>query len=183
MPTLALPRFGLPPLGQGRIVPGFSMDEVLKLLREGEPLTTGQMARILGVPEVEVEARLDELRSEGTLLGFRPVLNPQAQADVVRAVIEVKIAPEREGGFDRIAERIAKFDQVESCFLMSGTYDLLVRVRSTGLQGIASFVYEKLAPIAGVQATATHFMLKPYKESGYLIEHPKEEDAKPSVSP
>lgn len=161
----------------------FLMNDVLTLLRDGEPLTPTQMAVILGMEPAAVDAELERLRAEGTLLGWRPVLNPNVQAEVVRAVIEVKISPEREGGFDRIAERIAKFDQVESCYLMSGSYDLLVRVRAAGLQAIASFVFEKLAPIEGVQATATHFMLKPYKESGHLIEHERDEDARPSVSP
>ena len=159
------------------------MPDVLTLLREGEPLTTGQMASILGIDGEAVEAELARLRTAGTLLGWRPVLNPVAEADVVRAVIEVKISPEREGGFDRIAERVAKFDQVESCYLMSGGYDLMVLVRAANLRAIAAFVYEKLAPIAGIQATATHFLLKPYKESGYLIETAEEEAAKPSVSP
>ncbi len=85
------------------------------------------------------------------------------------AVIEVKITPEREGGFDRMADRIAKFDQVQSCYLMSGGYDLLVVISGRSLREVASFVSEKLSPLAGVIATATHFRLKTYKENGVLL--------------
>ncbi len=159
------------------------MTTLLELLRDGEPLTTAQMATILHRSPSEVDAELESLRAAGTVLGWRAVLNPLADTETVRAAIEVKISPEREGGFDRIAGRIAKFDQVESCYLMSGTYDLLVMIRARDLRAIAAFVYEKLAPIAGVQATATHFILRPYKETGFLIETASEEAAKPAVSP
>jgi DNA-binding Lrp family transcriptional regulator len=89
--------------------------------------------------------------------------------DLVRAVIEVKITPERGGGFDRLAERIAKYDEVVSCTLMSGAYDLLVVVEGSDLREVAQFVSEKLATVQGVVSTATHFMLKPYKEQGILM--------------
>jgi DNA-binding Lrp family transcriptional regulator len=95
--------------------------------------------------------------------------------DVVRAVIEVKITPERGGGFDRLAERIAKYDEVVSCYLMSGAYDLLVIVEGDNLREVARFVSEKLATVQGVLSTATHFMLKPYKEQGILMVSEKQE--------
>jgi hypothetical protein len=95
---------------------------------------------------------------------------------MVRAVIEVKITPERGGGFDRLAERIAKYAEVRSCYLMSGSYDLLVVVEGNNLRELASFVSEKLATIQGVLSTATHFMLKPYKEQGVLMVHERDED-------
>ena len=88
---------------------------------------------------------------------------------MVRAVIEVKITPEREGGFDRLASRIAKFNEVRSCYLMSGGYDLMVVVEGRDLRSVSSFVSEKLATIQGVISTVTHFMLKPYKEQGVLM--------------
>ena len=89
-------------------------------------------------------------------------------AQLVTAIIEVKITPEREGGFDRLADRIAKFEQVQSCYLMSGGYDLMVVVEGKNLREVASFVSEKLSPLGGVIATATHFRLKTYKENGQL---------------
>jgi len=102
--------------------------------------------------------------------------------NAVEAVIEVRITPERAAGFDRLAHRIAKFDQVQSCYLMSGGYDLLVVVRGDNLQEVARFVAEKLGTIKGVISTATHFRLKAYKENGVLLFH----EAKPqrlAVSP
>lgn len=160
------------------------MNSVLKLILEGECLSTQQMGQVLGLSQEEIDAQLKQLQDEKILLGWRPVLNPEhAGEGEVRAVIEVKISPEREGGFDRIAERISKFDRVESCYLMSGAYDLLVVIRSQNLHRVASFVFEKLATIAGVNSTATHFMLRAYKEQGHLIVRPAEVDPKPAVSP
>lgn len=158
--------------------------KILDLLREGESLNEKQMAHILGISQDELEAGLDSLREEGTLLGWRPILHPEAAAGAseVRAMIEVKITPEREGGFDRIAQRIAKFDAVESCYLMSGAYDLLVVVRGDNLHAVASFVSERLSTIDGVTATATHFHLRSYKEQGYLLGTGELNPDKPAVS-
>ncbi|MGF1482799.1 MAG: Lrp/AsnC family transcriptional regulator [Opitutales bacterium] len=159
------------------------MNEVLKLLLEGEALTTAQMGQVLGLSEDEVQRALDKLHAEKILLGWRPVLNPDYQPEErVRAVIELRIRPEREGGFDRIAERISRFDRVESCYLMSGAYDLLVIVNADNLRRVASFVFEKLATIEGVEATATHFMLRAYKEQGHLLEAKQSAEGMPPVS-
>jgi DNA-binding Lrp family transcriptional regulator len=102
--------------------------------------------------------------------------------ELVRAVIEVKITPEREGGFNRVAQRIAKYAEVHSCYLMSGGYDLLVVVEGATLREVASFVSEKLATLQGVMATATHFMLKPYKVQGMLV-HREQIDERLPVAP
>ena len=100
----------------------------------------------------------------------------------MRAVIELKIRPERDGGFDRLAERIGKCEQVESCYLMSGAYDLLVVMVARNLQQIASFVFERLATLDGVESTVTHFMIRAYKEQGFLIKGAAEDDAEPPIS-
>ena len=111
------------------------------------------------------------------------VLNEEKlNLDIVRAVIEVKITPEREGGFDRVALRISKFDEVASCYLMSGAYDLLVIVEGRDLRAASTFVAEKLAAMPGVISTATHFILKPYKELGVLMAG-EYNDEKLAVSP
>lgn len=158
--------------------------EVLSLLLEGEAVSTAQMAVILGADVGAVEAALKELEAQQLFLGWRPVLHPRAAAEnAVRALIEVSVQPERDGGFNRIAERIAKFDQVETCYLMSGGYDLMVIVTAKNLLSVATFVAEKLATLGSVQSTATRFMLRCYKESGFLIETDSEPDAKPAVSP
>lgn len=159
------------------------MNKVLKLILEGEFLSTRQMGEILGMSEEEVQEALDKLRKEQVLLGWRPILNPDHMANEVHAVIEVKISPEREGGFDRIAERISKFDRVQSCYLMSGGYDLLVFVKADNLKRVASFVFEKLATIEGVNSTATHFMLRAYKEQGFIVQTTPKPEGKPVISP
>lgn len=160
------------------------MSTVLQLILEGERLDTTQMAQVLNLSEAEVEAELERLQAEKILLGWRPVLNPErAQEDLVRAVIEVRISPERDGGFDRLAARISQFDAVESCYLMSGGYDLLLVAKGKDLREVASFVSERLASVAGVLSTATHFMLRAYKEQGHLLLSPTESGDKPAVSP
>ena len=159
------------------------MSSVLQLLLEGERLNTAQMAQVLDLPEGDVLAELERLEAEGILLGWRPVLNSErAHEAIVRAVIEVRISPERDGGFDRIAARISRFDAVESCYLMSGSYDLLIFAKGKDLREVASFVSERLASIAGVLSTATHFMLRAYKEQGHLLLSSNEASDKPAVS-
>jgi DNA-binding Lrp family transcriptional regulator len=158
--------------------------DVLKLLLEGEAVRTEAMASVLGVSEAEIEATLAKLEEDRMLLGWRPVINPKAIAEnEVQALIEVSIIPERDGGFNRIAERIARFDQVVTCYLMSGGYDLMVIVRGKNLLSVATFVSEKLATLGTVQSTATRFMLRCYKVEGFLIDTTPEEQDRPSVSP
>lgn len=146
------------------------MDPLLKLLRDNGALKPSDLANLLNLPEKEVSAKIKTYEQEQVILGYRAVLNEEKLGmEVVRAVIEVKITPEREGGFNRLAERIARYDEVSSCYLMSGGYDLLVVVEGTNLREVATFVSEKLATIHGVISTATHFMLKPYKEQRVLM--------------
>ncbi|MCD8284285.1 MAG: Lrp/AsnC family transcriptional regulator [Opitutae bacterium] len=157
-------------------------EKVLKLILEGEKLSTEQMARILELTPAEVEAQIARLKEEKILLGWRPVFNPSFEEEArVRAVIELKISPDASGGFDRIAERISQFDQVEGCYLMSGSYDLLVIVNADNLYKVANFVHNRLARIAGVLSTATHFMLRAYKESGFAVAAP-EKPERPAIS-
>jgi DNA-binding Lrp family transcriptional regulator len=160
------------------------MSSVLQLLLDGERLDTAQMAQILNLSEAEVAAEIKRLETEKVLLGWRPIINPErALEDVVRAVIEVRISPEGDGGFDSLAARISRFEAVESCYLMSGSYDLLIFAIGKDLREVASFVSERLASINGVLSTATHFMLRAYKEQGHLLLSPTESGDKPSVSP
>jgi DNA-binding Lrp family transcriptional regulator len=160
------------------------MNPVLKLLVEGGTSTTAQMAQVLGVTEQEINSQLEQLKKEKIFLGWRPVLNlSKESAAAVRAVIEVKITPERGGGFNRLAERISRFDEVESCYLMSGGYDLLVFVTGESLQKVANSVSEKLSTIEGVLSTATHFMLRSYKEQGILMDVGTEENGRLTVAP
>jgi len=162
------------------------MNPVLKLLIEGGSLSPAQLAQVAGLSEAEINQHLEQLKKDKIFLGWRPVLDlsrEAAAAATVRAVIEVRITPERGGGFNRLAERISRFDEVESCYLMSGGYDLLVFVKGASLQKVASFVSEKLSTIEGVLSTATHFQLRCYKDQGYLLENGESEGARLTVVP
>jgi len=159
------------------------MDQLLKLLRENAALTPAQLSKMLNLPEAEVVVKIRAYEKDNVILGYRTVLNEERLGvDLVRAVIEVKITPERGGGFDRLAERIARYAEVNSCYLMSGGYDLLVIVEGNSLREVATFVSEKLATIQGVLSTATHFMLKPYKEQGVLMTR-EQNDERLAVAP
>jgi DNA-binding Lrp family transcriptional regulator len=159
------------------------MDSLLRLLRENASLKHSDLARMLNTTEADVAARVKEYEARQVILGYRTVLHEERLGlEIVRAAIEVKITPERGGGFDRLAERIAKYDEVTSCYLMSGGYDLLVVVEGQTLRQVASFVSEKLATIQGVISTATHFMLKPYKEQGVLMNR-DQEDQRLAIAP
>ena len=162
------------------------MNPVLKLLIEGGSLSTSQMAAVAGISEAEVQQHLEQLKKDKIFLGWRPVLDlshEAAAATAVRAVIEVKITPERGGGFNRFADRIARFDEVESCYLMSGGYDLLVFAKGSSLQKVAGFVSEKLSTIEGVLSTSTHFMLRCYKEQGFLLDGGEAQSSRLNVAP
>ena len=160
------------------------MSKLLSILHETADPRPERLAKILGCSVEDVENELEELSKNKTLLGWVPILNSNLNTpDLVRAVIEVKISPEREGGFNRMAMRISKFDEVESCYLMSGGYDLLVFVTGENLKSVASFVSERLATIQGVLSTATHFLLRPYKDHGHILDDRTEHPEKPSVSP
>ena len=160
------------------------MKPIVKLMLEGGSLNTAQMAQVLNLSQADVERELADLKKQGILLGVRPVLNlAHEDSGIVRAVIEVRITPERGGGFNRLAERISRFDEVESCFLMSGSYDLLVFVNGASLQRVAAFVSEKLSTLEGVLSTATHFMLRSYKEQGFLMAAQAGEAERLNVTP
>jgi len=159
------------------------MSSLISLLLETADPRPERLAKILGKDKEDVERELEELRQDKTILGWMPILNPEkADEGKVRAVIEVKISPEREGGFDRMALRISKFEEVESCYLMSGGYDLLVFVSGKTLNSVALFISERLATIEGVLSTATHFLLRPYKEQSHLLVQEGSSEEKPPVS-
>ena len=159
------------------------MDPLLQLLKDDASLRPAQLAGLLQLSELEVTARIKKLEEDGIILAYRAILNEELlPGEKVRAVIEVKITPERGGGFDRLAERIAKHTEVKSCHLMSGSYDLLVLLEGQTLKELATFVSEKLSTIQGVLSTSTHFMLKSYKEQGVLIRQ-ESADGRLAVTP
>ena len=159
------------------------MDDLLKLLQLNARETPANLARLLNASETEVAARIAAYEQSGVIRGYQALINKdQLDLDLVHAVIEIKITPEREGGFNRLAERLSKFSEVESLYLMSGTYDLLAFVAGRNLKEVALFVSEKLATCEGIVSTATHFMLKTYKEHGVLMEE-REQDERLHVTP
>ena len=159
------------------------MDELLKILKQNALESPENIAKMLNLKVGEVKARIAEYEKKGVIRGYQAILN-EDQLDLgrVTAVIEVKITPEREGGFNKISSRIARFSEVQSIYLMSGAYDLLLFVAGKDLREVASFVSEKLATIEGVISTSTHFMLKTYKHHGLLMET-EHEDERLQVSP
>jgi DNA-binding Lrp family transcriptional regulator len=146
------------------------MDPLLQILKERGRLPTAELAKLTGKSESEVEKTVRRFESDRVILGYQAILDSDKTGHGgVRAVIEVKITPERDGGFDRIAARVARYPEVVSCQLMSGGYDLLIVVEGSDLKRVAGFVAEKLSTIQGVISTATHFQLKTYKEAGVLF--------------
>ncbi len=159
------------------------MDRLLELLREDARRSPAQLAEMLGEGEGAVRERIEKYEAEGVIRGYQVLVNPGlVEEDVVHAVIELRIRPTQEGGFDRIANRIGRFSQIESMFLMSGGYDLLLFVKGRNLQEVAKFVSSRLATMEGVLSTATHFMLKTYKDQGVLMEN-FDDDDRLKVSP
>ena len=159
------------------------MDELLKVLKRNALESPENLAKMLNLSIDDVKAKIADYERRGIIRGYQAVVN-EDQLDLrrVTAVIEVKVTPEREGGFNYIADRISKFSEVDSLYLMSGAFDLLLFVSGRDLREVAFFVSDKLATIKGVVSTATHFMLKTYKHHGVLMEkHDEHERLK--VSP
>ena len=148
-----------------------SSDPLLQLLRRKARFSDQDLADLLSSDKATVAGRVAAWETDGTILGYHAVIDPEATGDTsVSAFIEVKVTPERGGGFDRLAMRIARFDQVVSCYLASGGYDLMVVAEGSDLREVARFVSEKLSSLDGVISTATHFRLKTYKENGFIFE-------------
>ena len=153
------------------------MDELLNILKKNARTSLEDIAKMTRSTPAAVAARLAEYEKAGTIRGYRALLNEDhLKEDRVTAVIEVKVQPEREGGFDRIARRISGFPEVVNMHLMSGKYDLLLFVEGDNLRKVASFVSERLATLDGVLSTGTHFMLKTYKQDGVLMDGEKADD-------
>jgi DNA-binding Lrp family transcriptional regulator len=159
------------------------MDQLIPLLLRNARASNEDLAKGLNSTSEAVAAQIAQLEKDGVLLGYHAIVDPQkVPGSGVTAAIEVKITPERGGGFDRLAQRISKFAEVQSCYLMSGGYDLLVIVEGATLQDVAMFISEKLSTIKGVISTATHFKLKAYKENGITLRQ-EEKSERLAVTP
>ncbi len=159
------------------------MDKIIEIIKEDSRATPKDIAIMLGMTEEEVVKKIKKLEDDNIILKYTAIINEEKwNDDKVKAFIEVKVTPEREKGFDSIAERIYKFPQVSSLYLMSGGFDLLVVVEGDSLKEVAMFVSEKLSTLECVVGTSTHFLLKKYKEKGVIMSG-EEEDKRMSVSP
>ena len=133
-------------------------------------LSHDEIAVMLGMEKENVEQRIAELEKDGIIIGYSAVVNPERiEDDSVHALIEVKVTPQRNQGFDSIAELIYSFDEVQSCYLMSGSYDLMVIVQGRNIKEVSAFVSEKLSMLDNVLSCSTHFILKRYKDNGRIF--------------
>lgn len=159
-------------------------NEILSLLENNAKLTAQELAVFTGYKEDEIAAELKRMENEHIICGYNTLINwDKTERDYVTALIEVKVAPVRGQGFDRIAERIYRFDEVRAVYLMSGGFDLTVIVEGKTLKDVAYFVSDKLAPLESVLSTATHFVLKKYKDHGVVLEKGTSGDNRMIVSP
>ena len=147
------------------------MEDILRILeKETNKVSRARMALMLGMSEEEINAQIEKLEKENVMVGYKTLINwDKTDREVVNALIELKVTPQRGEGFDKIADRILKYPQVKSLYLMSGTYDLAVTLEGKSMRDVALFVAQKLAPMEEILSTATHFVLKKYKEEGIVF--------------
>ena len=148
------------------------MDEILDILIKDARTPAEDIAKMVKKPVAAVRKTIEKYEQDGTIVQYRAVVNPELAEGLsapVRALIEVSITPQKDVGFDRVAERIYNFSEVTSCYLVSGSYDLLLVVEGKSIQTVAEFVSSKLSPMENVRQTTTHFLLKKYKEEGKIF--------------
>ena len=145
--------------------------ELLNLLEKDSRLSASEAGKLLGLSEEEVHSILKGLEGEGVIAGYTAIINwEKVSEEKVNALIEVKAVPTRGFGFDKLAHRIAKFDEVDSIYLCSGGFDFMIEIKGRSMREVSSFVFEKLSTLDDVQSTATHFLLKKYKDHGMMME-------------
>lgn len=152
------------------------MDDILDILMKDARLTAGDIAKMTGKSVASVKKAIQRYEKEGAIVGYKTLINQdliQSDQKRVRALIEVSVSPKKNSGFDHIAERIYQFPEVSSCYLLSGSYDLLVIVEGEDIQTVSDFVASKLSPLESVNKTATHFLLRKYKEDGHVFARSK----------
>jgi len=162
-----------------------AIKEIIELLENDATIPPEDIARMLKMTVKAVKDTIKKLEKDGIILKYKTVINKELLreegSEGVRALIEVKVTPQRSVGFDHIAERIYQFPEVKSCYLMSGTYDLLVMIEGKSLHTVANFVSEKLSTMENIRGTVTHFILKKYKEDGDILRQ-AEMSKRPAIS-
>jgi DNA-binding Lrp family transcriptional regulator len=158
------------------------MDQLLSFLSENARLTTAQLSAMLNIPEEKVKEEISAYERDGVIRGYKTLIDwEKVDKNKASALIELRVSPKRDSGFDEIAERIMQFEEVESVYLMSGGYDLAVKVHGKSMQDIAVFVMRRLATMDSVLSTATHFILTRYKDDGVILNEKDEKDERKSV--
>lgn len=159
------------------------MNQLIKLLRTNSRMSNAEISVLLGKSEAEVAADIDKLEKDGIIKGYSAIIDEnKLDSDSVTALIELKVTPQSQSGYDEIANQIAGYEQVESVRLMSGAYDIIVSVTANSIREVSLFISQKLATIDAVQSTATHFVLNVYKDNGIQISH-EEIDERGLISP
>lgn len=158
--------------------------KILRAMNKNSRLEPAQLAVMLGETEEAVKQEIMAMEQEGIICGYPTLINwERSDCEIVTALIEVKVTPQRGQGFDKIAERIYKFEEVDSVYLMSGGFDLTVIIEGKSMKEVSLFVSEKLSTMETVLSTATHFVLKKYKEHGIALEGKKKEDERMLITP
>lgn len=153
------------------------MEEILEILEKNPKLTAAQIADMMGIGEEEVKNKIKEYEEKKVIVAYDTLINwEKTSREKVTALIEVKVTPQRGEGFDKVAERIYRYPEVNACYLMSGGFDLTVIIEGRTMKEVALFVAEKLAPLECVLSTATHFVLKKYKDKGMIFEEKSRDD-------
>jgi DNA-binding Lrp family transcriptional regulator len=152
------------------------MEEILEIIENNNKLSPEQIAIMLGKSVEEVKAAIKQMEEQNVIVGYSTLINwEKTNKETVTALIEVRVTPQRGEGFDKIAERIYRYPQVKSCYLMSGGFDLTVVIEGKSMKEVALFVAEKLATLESVLSTSTHFVLKKYKENAVIFEEDEED--------
>ena len=158
-------------------------EQILKTIEKNSRISMKELAILLGKKEIDVANEVALMEAEGVICGYHTLINwEQTSLEKVNALIEVRVTPQRGQGFDNIAERIYKYPEVDAVYLISGGYDLLVSLEGKSLKEISSFVSDKLSTLDSVLSTATHFVLKKYKDHGTVLSK-KEEDEREKITP
>ncbi|MCD7836788.1 MAG: Lrp/AsnC family transcriptional regulator [Lachnospiraceae bacterium] len=158
-------------------------DELLAIIEKNSRIDLKELAVLLGTQEIDVVNELEQMEADGIICGYHTLINwEKTSIDKVTALIEVRVTPQRGQGFDNIAERIYKYPEVQSVYLISGGFDLMVILEGKTLREVSSFVSDKLSTLDSVLSTATHFILKKYKEHGCIL-NLKIEDEREMITP
>ena len=159
-------------------------NEILQILDKHGRMAPEDIAAMLGANEEDVKKEIAAMEEEKVICGYPTLINwDKTDCEKVSALIEVKVTPQRGLGFDKIAERIYKYDEVESVSLISGSFDLAVMIEGRSMREVANFVSSKLAPIESVLSTSTNFVLKKYKQHGLALTDEKSEDERMLITP